>query len=71
MSDRLAATIDAIDAANAADPNQLVVRGLTRPKALGEAELATQWIAPLVDQPDDTLLIATRAHHLRRWTVPR
>jgi hypothetical protein len=71
MDERLAATIAAIDAINADDPNTLVVRGTTRPKALGEAELATEWIERLVPLPSDALRIATRAHHLRRWAVPR
>lgn len=71
MDDRLATTIAAVDAANAEDPNTLVVRGDTRPKALGEAELATDWVHRLVAQPSDALLLAVRAHHLRRWLVPR
>jgi hypothetical protein len=71
VDDRLAKTIAAIDAANREDPNNLVVRGVTRPKALGEAELATEWVGRLVGAPSAALLIATRAHHLRRWTVPR
>src|SRR2546430_1910279 len=71
MTDRLADTIAAIDAANADDPNRLLVRGAERPKALGEAELATDWVERLVTAPSDELRIAIRAHHLRRWNVPR
>jgi hypothetical protein len=71
VSGRLEATLAAIDAANAEDPNTLVVRGVERPKALGEAELATVWIEQLVDAPSDELRVAVRAHHLRRWAVPR
>ena len=67
----LAATIADIDAINAEDPNTLVVRGATRPKALGEAELATDWLHRLLAAPSDELLVALRAHHLRRWAVPR
>jgi hypothetical protein len=71
VNDRLAATLADIDEANAADPTPLRVRGVDRPKALGEAELATEWIGRLLADPSDELLIAIRAHHLRRWTVPR
>jgi uncharacterized protein DUF4202 len=71
VGDRLADTLADIDAANAVDPNVLRVRGVDRPKALGEAELATEWLTRLVDAPGDALRIAVRAHHLRRWTVPR
>jgi uncharacterized protein DUF4202 len=69
--DRLQATLDAIDAINADDPNVLVVGGRPRPKALGEAEAATAWIERLVDRPSDALRVAVRAHHIRRWTMPR
>jgi len=71
VDERLAATLADIDAANAADPNRLQVRGSARPKALGEAELATEWIGRLLSNPSDELLVAIRAHHLQRWTVPR
>ena len=71
MTDRLEATLAAIDTANADDPNRLVVRGVARPKALGEAELATEWVRQLVPGPSDELRVAVRAHHLRRWNVPR
>lgn len=63
--------IAAIDAANAADPNRLTVRGRERPKALGEAELATEWVQRLRPDAGEALLLATRAHHVRRWEVPR
>lgn len=71
MPPDLDATLAAIDAINADDPNRLAVRGVDRPKALGEAELASEWIGRLVDEPSDALRIAARAHHIRRWTVPR
>lgn len=71
MEQRLVDTLADIDRANADDPNQLMVRGALRPKALGEAELATEWVRRLVASPTDELLIAIRAHHLRRWSVPR
>ncbi len=69
--DRLQATLDAIDAANAEDPNQVLVRGETRPKELAHALLATEWVARLAPAASDALRIAVRAHHIRRWEVPR
>lgn len=71
LSDRYDAAVVAIDAANAADPNHVDVRGRRVPLALAHGELATEWITRLVDAPDETLLLAARAHHLRRWEVPR
>lgn len=69
--DRLIRAIEAIDAANADDPNTLVVRGEERPKELAHAELVTEWVRRLLPEPSEALLLAARAHHLRRWTVPR
>jgi hypothetical protein len=61
----------AIDAANADDPNTIVVRGEERPKELAHAELVSAWVVALQPDASETLLLAARAHHLRRWTVPR
>jgi hypothetical protein len=67
----LAAAFAAIDAANADDPHTVVVRGAERPKELAHAELAVEWIHRLVPEPSDALLLAARAHHVRRWEIPR
>ena len=69
--DRLAAAFDAIDAANADDPNTIVVRGATRPKEQAHAELMTEWVERLRPDASEALRLAARAHHLRRWAVPR
>lgn len=61
----------AIDARNADDPHRIVVRGSERPKELAHAELACEWIGRLVDAPSEALQLAARAHHLRRWAIPR
>jgi hypothetical protein len=69
--DRFTAAVKAIDAANADDPNTIVVGGETRPKELAHAEMVTEWVGRLLPEPTEALLLAARAHHLRRWTVPR
>ena len=69
--DRYGRAIAAIDAANTEDPRRLTVRGVSRPTALGEGELATEWVSRLAPSASEALLLAARAHHLRRWTVPR
>jgi hypothetical protein len=69
--ERFARAITAIDAANADDPHTIVVRGAERPKELAHAELVTEWIGRLDADPSEALLLAGRAHHVRRWTVPR
>jgi hypothetical protein len=71
MDARLASAFTAIDAANAGDPNTLEVRGARRPKEQAHAEMACAWVERLVPEPSDALLVAARAHHVRRWTIPR
>jgi hypothetical protein len=63
----LRSALDAIDAANAEDPNLLG----GRPLALVQGELATKWLARLEPDPPPALALAVRAHHLRRWVIPR
>src|SRR3954470_14587859 len=70
-SPRYAAAAAAIDDANDDDPNRVTVRGATMPLALAHGRLAADWIERLVDEPDEALLLAARAHHLRRWELPR
>lgn len=71
VTDRLAAAIAAIDAANADDPNVIVVDGVERPKEQAHAELMTEWVRRLDPDCADEQVLAARAHHLRRWSVPR
>ena len=70
-AERFARAIAAIDAANAADPATIRVEGEPRPKELTHAALLCEWVACLVPAPGEALLLAARAHHIRRWTVPR
>ena len=69
--ERLAAALAAVDAANADDPATVVVGGVERPKELTHAEMMTRWVRRLDPDCSDEQLIAARAHHLRRWAIPR
>ena len=69
--DRLGAALAAIDAANADDPNVITVDGVARPKELAHAELMTHWVRTLDPDCSEEQILAARAHHLRRWTIPR
>jgi hypothetical protein len=71
LSARYEAAAAAIDAANAVDPNIVDVRGQPVALALIHGQLAAEWIGQLVDEPDEPLLLAARAHHLRRWELRR
>jgi hypothetical protein len=70
-ADRLAAAIAAIDAANADDPHTIVVDGVGRPKEQVHAEMMTRWVRTLDPGCGDEQVLAARAHHLRRWSIPR
>jgi hypothetical protein len=69
--DRLATALAAIDAANADDPHTIVVDGVKRPKEQAHAELMTEWVRRLDPDCTDEQVLAARAHHLRRWSIPR
>ena len=71
LSGRYDPAVAAIDQANAADPNHVEVRGQQVALALAHGRLAAEWIGHLVDEPDEALLLAARAHHLRRWELRR
>lgn len=67
----LDAAFEAIDAANADDPYTIAARGEVRPKEQAHAELAVEWVRRLAPDASDALLLAARAHHVRRWEIPR
>lgn len=69
--ERFRRAIERIDAANREDPNVIPVRGAHRPKELAHAELVTEWLQVLCPEPSEALLLAGRAHHMRRWERPR
>ena len=70
-SERHRRAIALIDEANAQDPNLLTYRGESRPKELWHAEMMTGWVRRLRPNASEELLLAARAHHIRRWEVPR
>ena len=59
--------VDAIDRANADDPQ----RWNGAPLAQAQGELAHGWVIRLDSDASVALQLAARAHHLRRWAVPR
>ena len=69
--ERLARALAAIDAANADDPATIDVDGVTRPKEQAHAEMMSAWVVRLDPDADEAQLLAARAHHLRRWAIPR
>lgn len=62
-----ALAIEAIDIANGDDPTTWNGEPLAR----AQGRLAHEWVLRLVGEPAWALQLACRAHHLRRWVVPR
>jgi hypothetical protein len=61
-----------IDAINAADPTVITVDGHNHPQAAYHAVRRTSWVHQLRGETaSEPLLLAARAQHLKRWTVPR
>ena len=60
--ERFDRAIAAIDAANADSPTG---------REPEDAVMVTDWVRKLAPDAGEALLLAARAHHIRRWTVPR
>ncbi len=70
-NERFERAVAAIDAANAEDPNRIEVDGQPQPKELAHARMMSAWVRHLDPDASEALLLAARAHHVRRWTIPR
>ena len=57
----------AIDLANSGDPRD----HHGEPLALAQGRMAEEWVMRLAPHASDALRLAARAHHLRRWELPR
>jgi hypothetical protein len=69
--DRLELALAAIDAANADDPTLVSTAQGAVPLAQLHGQLAFEWVKRLSPWADETVLLAARAHHLRRWELSR
>mgnify|MGYP003576501715 CR=1 FL=1 len=68
---RFERAIAGIDAINSGDPNWIWVRDRERPRELALAELVSGWVLALRPHASLELRLAARAHHIRRWAIPR
>ena len=68
---QFAEAIERIDAANQEDPRTEIVKGQRQPREWLFAQRVYEWVRKLVDEPSEELLLAARAHTLRRWMIPR
>ena len=68
MSGRFDEAIARFDAAHAEDPEQ---DGAGAPKELLYAQRMSAWLEKLAPQASESLRLATRCQHIRRWAIPR
>ena len=69
--ERFSEAIKKIDAVNQEDPRSEMVDGRPQPRELLFAQRVYQWVEQLAEDPSEELLLAARAHTLRRWMIPR
>jgi hypothetical protein len=71
MNNRFQRAIEAIDAANAKDPNVEAFEGESWPRELLYGRRMTHWLERLAPDAGAALRLAVRAQHIERWTSPR
>jgi hypothetical protein len=71
MTSPLQAVLDAIDQANAQDPNLEAAELGEAPAALLYGRRMSQVLAEFATAPSDALCIAVRGQHIERWKRPR
>lgn len=70
-SNRFDAAMAQLDALHAQDPRMETVDGEEVPYELLYAQRMSEWLERLRPQASETLQLAVRAQHLKRWEVPR
>jgi len=68
---RFEAALQRFDAENGKDPNHERVGDDTRPRELLHAERLSQWVVQLKPAASESLRLAARCQHIRRWEIPR
>ena len=68
---RFLQTIQAFDATHREDPRKVVVGKVELPWSLHYHERLTHWVKYLAPDASESLLLAARCQHIRRWTIPR
>jgi hypothetical protein len=68
---RLEEALRRFDEANAEDPNTELVDGQSTPKELVYGRRMSERLAAFAPDAPETVKLAARAQHIRRWEVPR
>ncbi|KIW01835.1 uncharacterized protein PV09_06686 [Verruconis gallopava] len=71
MATRFDNTIELIDKAHSEDPNKITVDGKEVPYELHYAQKMTHYLTLRSSSASETLRLAIRSQHFRRWEVPR
>lgn len=70
-AERFRRAVERFDAANAEDPNRERVDGTEQPKELVYARRMTARLDRFRPDAPETVRLAARCQHVRRWTIPR
>ena len=70
-SERFTEAIRRFDAANAEDPETEVVDGKSYPRELLYAQRMSTWLERYAPEASESLRLAVRCQHIRRWVIPR
>lgn len=68
---KLAAALKLIDEAHAQDPTKIEVDGKEQPYELHYSQKMSRYLEKCNPSAPDTLRLAIRAQHFRRWEIPR
>ncbi|HLV64484.1 MAG TPA: DUF4202 domain-containing protein [Polyangiaceae bacterium] len=71
IQSRFEQAVAALSAVSAADPNQEMVNGVSRPRELVQTERLVAWIARLSPEASEALRLAAFSQHVGRYRVPR
>jgi hypothetical protein len=71
METRFQEALKRFDAANAEDPNRIVIDGTEQPYELAYSKWLTEWVLRLNPEASEALRLAARCQHLCRWEIPR
>jgi hypothetical protein len=67
MADPYTKAVSAIDAAHALDPTKTTINGKEIPYELHYAQKCTEYLSKRRSEASETLKLAIRAQHFRRW----
>ena len=70
-SARFHAAIARFDAENSNDPKSVLCDGQQQPHELAYSRWLTEWVLRLAPEASESLRLAARCQHLRRWEIPR